>query len=187
MNFIAIPKSNSEHLTELLFSKPQKSFGLKKAACYNLEIREADARHFYTLTILTKKFFPYANFSFDEIKRRTSNVNIKYLVAEENHNTIGFTDFEIIPQSPEGPKRCKLMGLAVLEEHRGKGVARRLVESVIEAAKKADCKKMFLLVADGNEAAIKLYTSLGFVSKGKTDKKLGEKHVLLMEKSLKSV
>ncbi len=147
-----------------------------------MEIRQADPKHFYSLTVLTKQFFPYANFSFDEIKRRTSTPNIKYLVAQENNNTVGFIDYEIIPASPESPSRCKLMGLAVLEEHRGKGVAKKLLERAVENAKTAGCEKIFLLVADDNAAAIKLYTSLGFVSKGKTEKKLGEKHVLIMEK-----
>ncbi len=151
----------------------------------DIKIREADQRHFYTLTVLTKQFFPYANFSFEEIKRRTSTPNIKYLVAQETSgNTVGFADYEIIPETPESPSRCKLMGLAVLEEHRGKGVARKLLEKALEEAKKSGCQKMFLLVADDNTVAIKLYASLGFLSKGKTEKKLGEKHVLLMEKLL---
>lgn len=152
-----------------------------------MEIRQADAKHFYSLTVLTKRFFPYAKFSFDEIKRRTSTPNIRYLVALENNSTVGFTDFELIPASPEGTSRCKLMGLAVLEEHRGKGVAKQLLERVIQEAKKAACTKIFLLVSEDNAAAIKLYNSFGFLSRGKTDKKLGEKHVLLMERILKSV
>ncbi|MDP3742469.1 MAG: GNAT family N-acetyltransferase [Candidatus Micrarchaeota archaeon] len=150
----------------------------------DIEISEADSRHFYTLTVLTKQFFPYANFSFDEIKRRTSTRNVKYLVAKLDSNTVGFTDFEIIPETPENASLCKLMGLAVLEEHRGKGIAKKLLEKVVEEAKKAGCAKVFLLVADDNAVAIKLYSSLGFISKGKTEKKLGEKHVLLMEKPL---
>lgn len=150
----------------------------------SLEIIPATRRHFYTLTVLTKRFFPYTGFSFEELKRRTSSPNIKYLVAELNSATVGFADYEIIPASPESPCKCKLIGLAVVEEHRGKGVARKLLEKVVEEGKKATCVKIFLLVAEDNALAIKLYNSFGFVSKGRTELKLSGKHILLMEKLL---
>lgn len=150
----------------------------------SIEVLPATQRHFYTLTVLTKKFFPYTGFSFEELKRRTSSQNIKYLVAEENGATVGFADYEIISASPESASRCKLMGLAVLEEHRGKGVAKKLLESVLQAAKSAGCAKVFLLVTEDNLSAISLYNSFGFISKGKTEQKLGEKYILLMEKLL---
>ncbi len=148
-----------------------------------VEIVPATRRHFYTLTVLTKKFFPYTNFSFSEVMRRINNRKVQYLVAELGGATVGFADYEIMPASPESPCRCKLMGLAVIEEHRGKGIARLLLDRVLQEAQVERCEKVFLLVSEDNTSAISLYNSLGFVSKGKTDKKIGENHIILMEKA----
>ena len=56
-------------------------------------IRPASKLNLYTLTLLTKRFFPYVDFSTDEIKRRLESTNVKYLVAEFNRGIIGFADF----------------------------------------------------------------------------------------------
>lgn len=150
----------------------------------NIEIRPAEGGNTYTLAVLTKRFFPYVNFSSSEVKRRLDIGNIKYLVAKLDGATVGFADYEFIPSSPECAARCKLMGLAVLEEHRGKGIAKLLLESVLKEAKNAGCGNVFLLVAEDNAPAISLYNNFGFTSKGRSDKILNGKPILLMEKSL---
>ena len=52
--------------------------------------------------------------------------------------------------------------LAVHPDHRGKGLARRLVENVIELERKAGKKALRLDVIENNTAAEKLYQKLGF-------------------------
>ncbi len=143
-----------------------------------IEIKQATSKHKYTLTVLTKKFFPYANFSFEEINRRLGNENIRYFVAEADGHVVGFADVEIVD------KRCKFMGVAVLEAFRKIGIARKLVEKVIEYASEKKCEKVFLLVVEDNVTAIALYNSFGFISKGVTDKILDGKKIMLMEKLL---
>ena len=128
---------------------------------------------------MTKAFFPYVNFATDEIKRRLDSENVKYFIAEHNGVTIGFVDFEITPE-----KKCKLMGLVVLEEHRRKGIARKLLEWIIAETRKMGCTAVFLLVAEDNAAAISLYRSFGFIVKGRADKVLNGKIIFIMEKSL---
>ncbi|MBI4406640.1 GNAT family N-acetyltransferase [Candidatus Micrarchaeota archaeon] len=150
----------------------------------NIEIVPASEKHFYSLTVLTRQFFPYANFSLNELKKRTSARNVKYFLAKVGGGTVGFVDFEIVPESPESARRCKLMGLAVLEEFRGRGIARRLVEKVLECAEAEKCSRVFLLVSVDNDAAISLYASHGFESRGVTDKPINGKQVVLMEKFL---
>ena len=52
--------------------------------------------------------------------------------------------------------------LAVRPNHRGKGLARRLVENVIEQERKAGKKALRLDVIENNTIAEKLYQKLGF-------------------------
>ena len=52
--------------------------------------------------------------------------------------------------------------LAVHPNHRGKGLARRLVENVIEQGRKARKKMLRLDVIENNTTAEKLYQKLGF-------------------------
>ncbi len=146
----------------------------------NIDIQLADKRNLYTLAVLTKTFFPYVNFSSEEIDRRLSSNVVKYLIATSDGATVGFADFEI------DNKRCKLMGVGVLQEHRRNGIARQLVRRIIVEAQNANCETIFLLVAEDNRPAISLYSSFGFISKGKSDKILDNKPILIMEKPLAS-
>ena len=52
--------------------------------------------------------------------------------------------------------------LAVHPDHRGKGLARRLVENVIEQQRKAGKKALRLDVIENNITAERLYQKLGF-------------------------
>ena len=52
--------------------------------------------------------------------------------------------------------------LAVHPDHRGKGLARRLVENVIEQGRKDGKKALRLDVIENNTTAEKLYQKLGF-------------------------
>ena len=84
---------------------------------------------------------------------------------------------------PSGPV-IGVVVVAVLEEHRRNGVARKLAERIILEAIKSNCISVFLLVSEDNAPAISLYDSLGFVSKGKSDKVLDGKPIIIMEKLL---
>lgn len=52
--------------------------------------------------------------------------------------------------------------LAVLPEHRGRGVGRALLVAVEEEARRRGCCKLTLEVRDDNRAAARLYARLGF-------------------------
>lgn len=55
-----------------------------------------------------------------------------------------------------------ITNLAVRPDHRRKGLARRLVSHLLDEAKRLGCLRATLEVRPSNEAAVKLYTSLGF-------------------------
>ncbi|MBI5927743.1 MAG: GNAT family N-acetyltransferase [Chloroflexi bacterium] len=54
--------------------------------------------------------------------------------------------------------------VAVLPEHRRKGIARKLVEACLQLGKERGAKKIVLDVIDGNLPAQQLYARLGFVN-----------------------
>ncbi len=60
------------------------------------------------------------------------------------------------------PDNAEIISLAVSPDKRRMGYGRDLVYSVIERAKENNCKEVFLEVRKSNEAAIALYTSIGF-------------------------
>jgi len=68
---------------------------------------------------------------------------------------VGFSTFSAKP-------RLNVHDLCVLAPHRGQGVGRALLESVLEAARAAGCSGVTLEVRADNEPAQRLYRSLGF-------------------------
>ncbi len=59
-------------------------------------------------------------------------------------------------------KKGHVVSVAVLEEHRNKGLGRILMEEGMKAMKEKGCKEVFLEVRITNSNAIALYNSLGF-------------------------
>ena len=144
-----------------------------------VSIIPAEEKHLNSITALTRQFFPYTGFTFETIKQRLVEDNIFYFVALLEGNIVGFTDIEI-----QDDRNAKILGLAVVKEMQGKGIGRRLLEHCIRFAREKNCPNTFLLVAEDNTAAQKLYEEYGFVRKGVLDRQLGGKTVLLYEKTL---
>ena len=61
----------------------------------------------------------------------------------------------------------ELLSLGVLPEHRRGGIARMLVQAVIDEATARGADKLFLEVAEDNMAARKLYAAFGFMPIGR--------------------
>ncbi|MBL7180005.1 MAG: GNAT family N-acetyltransferase [Desulfobacterales bacterium] len=59
-------------------------------------------------------------------------------------------------------KRAEILRIAVHPDHRGKGVAKRLVETSLRIFLKDDIKEVELFVDSKNTSAIKLYERFGF-------------------------
>ncbi|WNM24012.1 ribosomal protein S18-alanine N-acetyltransferase [Demequina capsici] len=55
-----------------------------------------------------------------------------------------------------------LLNLAVLPEHRGEGLARMIMDDLLDEARSLDVPDVWLEVAVTNEAALALYRSYGF-------------------------
>jgi ribosomal protein S18 acetylase RimI-like enzyme len=81
--------------------------------------------------------------------------------------------------------QAKILGLAVLPEFRGRGIARQLIAKAEARAKARGCREIFLLVKEDNAVAQTLYSKLGFVLRGALAEKLWSKTILLYAKDLK--
>lgn len=166
-----------------------------------VSIIPAEKKHWYSITAMTETFFPYANFSYDEIMRRLSTDAIFYFVALCGSNfaneldsidsldaskghTVGFVDFELKEKS------AQILGLAVLEEYRGKGIGAKLLQRALDEIMRLSgeraipLERIDLLVSDSNPAALALYKKHGFETAGKLDRKLWGQDVLVYSKKL---
>ena len=64
------------------------------------------------------------------------------------------------------PREVDIHNLAVHPAYRRRGIARSLLEFVIEAARRQSVTRVTLEVRKSNDAAQRLYHSLGFMAKG---------------------
>ncbi len=112
------------------------------------------------LAELDKEVFsvPWSEKSFlEEFENRLA----VYYIAKEENKIIGYAGFWHV--ADEGD----ITNIAVKQEYRRKGIASRLIETII---KEADRRKLLLLtleVRESNAAAIKLYEKFGFKIIGK--------------------
>ncbi|MBE1276493.1 GNAT family N-acetyltransferase [Enterovibrio baiacu] len=100
-------------------------------------------------------------------EKRMSNLpeNMYSLVAEENNIVIGQLGFQVC----ENQRRRHVgeFGMAVHDEHLGKGVGSKLLEKVIDLADNwLNLRRIELTVYCDNEAAIGLYKKFGFEIEG---------------------
>ncbi len=86
----------------------------------------------------------------------TTNKVARYLVAEESGRVIGFAGVHIILD--EG----HITNIALLPEHRGKGLGKRLTLALMQYAANLGVDYLTLEVRCSNEKAIALYRALGF-------------------------
>ncbi|MCR9129181.1 MAG: ribosomal protein S18-alanine N-acetyltransferase [Alphaproteobacteria bacterium] len=62
---------------------------------------------------------------------------------------------------------AEILTIGVLPEARGSGLGAQLLSACIEAARKADCERLFLEVSDINAPAVRLYEAAGFTETGR--------------------
>ena len=81
-----------------------------------------------------------------------------YVVAEESNSLIGYAGLSKLASSTS----CDIQTIAVSESHRGLGVGRKLMESLLAFAREQKAKEVFLEVREDKPTPQKLYASLGF-------------------------
>jgi ribosomal protein S18 acetylase RimI-like enzyme len=82
-------------------------------------------------------------------------------VCEQDGRVVG----NVTLSRPTGhARRWQLSNVAVLDEYRGRGIGRSLVETAIETVVQRGGHAVYLYVRDDNPAAVHLYESTGFVT-----------------------
>lgn len=158
---------------------------------FKASIRKASRKHLYSVTVMTRKFFPYTGFTFDTVVERMGNEDIEYYVALVDGHCVGFVDVEFKKEKNKKEKeknkkekQAKILGLAVLPEFRRRGIGTRLLNKALAISRKRGAKKAVILVAKDNISAQRVYARKGFRITGKLGRKLWNKTVLLMTKKL---
>jgi ribosomal-protein-alanine N-acetyltransferase len=106
----------------------------------------------------------YTDIFFVDLYRRHPET---FVVAEENGHTVGYIMCRIeVGLSSLGltgiVKKGHVVSIAVMTEHRRKGVAEELMAAAMEGMRRYNAKQCYLEVRVTNEAAVGLYKKLGF-------------------------
>ncbi len=142
-----------------------------------MEIRKARVEDVNDILRLNQKLFDneYSNFdktldcgwppnNKDYFKDSIKDENFISLVAVSNRKIIGY----LIGSIHKAEEYRKLKELAevdntfVLEEHRGKGVGKKLFEEFLEWSKKRGIDRMKVVASSKNKKAINFYKKCGF-------------------------
>ncbi|MBN3520497.1 GNAT family N-acetyltransferase [Algoriphagus lutimaris] len=83
-----------------------------------------------------------------------------FLLAEEMGQKLGFTGFQIDQETG----KTKIHKIYILPSAQGKGIGKKLIQAIKEAALKKDQSSLLLNVNKYNEGAIQFYQYLGFVN-----------------------
>ena len=137
---------------------------------------------------LEKECFEYPQFPIpflvDFILADGAYVLLAFMEPPGYANTVMGSIMFVVRNSGKG-KVGRIASVAVLEEYRNRGLARRLMTEAEDIMVQAGAERVSLEVAVKNEAAISLYKSMGYAVTGKLEHYYGlNEHAHRMEKDL---
>jgi len=92
---------------------------------------------------------------------------VKAIVAEESDQLVGISHYVFHRSTTRLHNVCYLQDLFTAEHARGRGIGRRLIEAVYEAARDAGCSRVYWHTQATNQAGRALYDKvakhLGFI------------------------
>jgi len=121
----------------------------------------------------------------EHIKKVKSSETSNYFVVMKNSKIIGCIGFN--GNTARKMKHYGTIGISVLKEYWGRGIATTLLEKLISWSKEKGIKKINLDVFENNERAIKLYEKFGFKLEGCIEDGIfdGENYINLLVYGLK--
>jgi ribosomal-protein-alanine N-acetyltransferase len=137
------------------------------------EIRKCEGEDVPTVIDINMRTLPehYSDFFYHEILAEFPET---FLVAELEGTVVGY----IMCRTEYGFSQMKRLGLArkghivsvaVLEEHRQKGIGTKLIQLAQEEMRKKSANESYLEVRVSNENAVKLYEELGYKVTGRLE------------------
>jgi ribosomal-protein-alanine acetyltransferase len=122
------------------------------------QIRIATEADLEQIMLIEKACFANDAWSKSNMKSELLAPHTTYVVAEENSSLIGYAGLSKLPASTTSD----IQTIAVSVSHRGLGVGRKLMESLLALAKEQKAKEVFLEVREDKPTPQSLYSSLGF-------------------------
>ena len=122
------------------------------------QIRIATEADLEQIMQIEKACFANDAWSKSNMKSELLAPHTTYVVAEESNSLIGYAGLSKLPTSTTSD----IQTIAVSESHRGLGVGRKLMESLLAFAKEQKAKEVFLEVREDKPTPQSLYSSLGF-------------------------
>lgn len=120
------------------------------------EIKETDAEE---LAILDKECFSVP-WSYSSFLNDAKNPLSYYIIARFNEKIVGYAGFWKVFEE------AQITNVAVLKDYRHKKIGYKIIEKLIELAKKNEINIMTLEVRESNIPAISLYKKFGFKEVG---------------------
>ncbi|MCM3240025.1 GNAT family N-acetyltransferase [Heyndrickxia oleronia] len=155
MDQLQFEKGNAHYI---LIAKPSSDDPLCEEG-----IQEITSDLFPTFITLHQELFPHTYYNGEDIIQRL-NEERKVLISKDNEELQGYVYFEANPEFHEG----SLEYIGVSQDHRKKGVGKRLIRSALfQLFNHFSIEEIQLCVAAENEKALKLYKSAGFLVKNK--------------------
>jgi ribosomal protein S18 acetylase RimI-like enzyme len=104
--------------------------------------------------------------AFDEAEWRNRAASNGWFIAVDGDEPVGIVAGYQDPAAPVGQRH--LVAMWVAPGARGRGVAPKLIDAVVQSAREDGASELTLGVADGNERARAVYLRYGFVETDQT-------------------
>lgn len=132
-------------------------------------IRRCDPSDLIPVMEINLKTLPehYSDYFYESL---LAEIPEAFLVAEHHGKPVGYimckTEYGFSNFKKLGfVKKGHVVSIAVLDEHRRKGLGSAIVEEAIKGIKERRCDELYLEVRCSNNDAVRLYEKLGFVIK----------------------
>jgi predicted N-acetyltransferase YhbS len=122
---------------------------------------EADAKHVESL--LAELGYPSKEADVrHRLRRSLRSERSCFLLAQSASEVIGLVSAELVPYFPNGSTICRITGLVVSTQHRGRGVGEKLLAGAADFAREHHCSGIEITSAEHRLDAHRFYQRLGF-------------------------